>query len=76
MTSALSITGADLIRALRDALPAVDDAVRARADARVAKLARDGVATRVLRRGEGAYTVEVAGDSLFERTFGALGDEL
>ncbi len=75
MTSALSITGGDLIRALRDAMPAVDDAVRAGAEARAAELAADGVATRVLRRGEGAYTVELTGESLFEREFGSHGDQ-
>jgi hypothetical protein len=75
MTSALSITGGDLIRALRDALPAVDDAVRAEAEARAAELAAGGTVARVLRRGEGAYTVEVTGEGLFERTFGAVGDE-
>jgi hypothetical protein len=50
MTPALSVTGADLIRALRDVMPAIDDAVRQRAEERAAELAADGVTTRVLRR--------------------------
>jgi hypothetical protein len=73
MTSALSMTGGDLIRALRDAMLAVDDAVRARAEARATELAADGVTTRVRKRGEGAYTVEVTGEGLFEREFGSHG---
>jgi hypothetical protein len=75
VTDAMKVTGADLIRALGGALPAVDDAVRARAEARAAELARDGVATRVLRRGQGAYAVEVIGEALFEQEFGQLGVE-
>lgn len=64
MTPALSVTGADLIRALRDVMPAIDDAVRQRAEERAAELAADGVTTRVLRRGEGAYAIEIAGASV------------
>jgi hypothetical protein len=75
MTSALSLTGGDLIRALRDAMPAVDDAVRAKAEARAAEVAGDGVTTRVLRRGEGAYTVEISGEGVFEREFGTHGNQ-
>jgi hypothetical protein len=71
----MKVTGADLIRALGGSLPAVDDAVRAKAEARAAELARGGIATRVLRRGEGAYTVEVTGEGLFEQEFGQVGAE-
>jgi hypothetical protein len=75
VTDAMKVTGADLIRALGGALPAVDDAVRTRAEARAAELARDGVTTRVLRRGPGGYTIEVTGEGLFEQEFGQLGAE-
>jgi hypothetical protein len=75
MSDALRITGADLVRALGGVIPAVDEAVRARAEARAAELAADGMTTRVLRRGEGSYVVEVTGEGLFEREFGQIGAE-
>ena len=73
MTPALSLTGADLVRALSDiaALPAVDKAVRERADAVARALATDRVTTRVLRRGPGDYVVSVSGEGLFAREFGS-----
>ena len=58
--SALSITGADLVRVLTQAmLPRVDAAVRARAERLAREAAGDGVVTRVWRRGAGEYAVEV-----------------
>jgi hypothetical protein len=77
MNDALTITGNDLVRALGGAatLPAVDEAVKAKAEALAARLAADGVTTRVLKRGAGAYAVEVSGEGLFEREFGAAGTE-
>lgn len=58
--SALSITGADLVRVLTEAAaPRIDDAVRERAERLAREASGDGVATRVWRRGAGAYVVEV-----------------
>ncbi len=75
MTAAL--TGSDLVRALGDAaaLPAVDQAVRARADALAAELSGATVTTRVLRRGSGDYAVTVSGEDVLTREFGAQGTE-
>jgi hypothetical protein len=56
-------------------MPAVDEAVRGRAEARAAEIARDGVTTRVLRRGEGRYSVEISGEAVFAREFGQMGAE-
>jgi hypothetical protein len=75
MSDALRITGADLVRALGGVTPAVDEAVRARAEARAAELASDGITTRVLKRGKGSYAVEVTGEGLFEQQFGRFGAE-
>lgn len=58
--SALSITGADLVRALSQAaLPRIDAACRAQAGALAREAAGDGIVTRVLRRGDGEYAVAV-----------------
>ena len=77
MTSALALTGSDLIRALGDAtaLAAVDQAVRARADALAGELAGATVVTRVLKRGAGDYVVTVAGADVFTREFGSQNAE-
>jgi hypothetical protein len=75
VSDALAITGNDLVRTLGGAatLPAVGEAVKAKAEAMAERLAADGVTTRVLKRGAGAYSVEVSGEGLFEREFGAVG---
>lgn len=75
MSDGLTPAGRDLLRAIGDpaALPAIDEAVRARAEATAAALARDGVVTRVLRRGAGAYTVEVIGEGVLGRELGDHG---
>jgi hypothetical protein len=62
--SALDLTRAGLIRALGGALaarPAVDAAVRARAEAIAARLGEAGAEARVVRRGDGDYAVEAGG---------------
>ena len=75
--SGLDLTGADLIRALGDIArrPAVDAAVRDRAEQLAADVARatgGPVTARVLRRGDGNYVVDVSGPGLFAREFGSL----
>lgn len=70
-TPALSLIGADLIRALA-ALPSVDNAVRERAEALARAIAADGLVTRVLRHGAGDYVVTAAGEGLFAREFGSV----
>jgi len=74
MNRALQLTGADLVRAVGSAaaLPAVDAAVRGRAEKAAADLARAGTATRVLKRGDGDYLVTVSGSGVFAREFGAV----
>ena len=72
--SAIELTRAGLIRALEAAVaarPAVDAAVRSRAEALAGRIAEAGLEARVLRRGPGDYTVEASGPGLFAREFGA-----
>lgn len=58
--SALSITGADLVRVLTEAAtPRIDAAVRERAERVAREASGDGVVTRVWRRGAGDHVVEV-----------------
>lgn len=73
MTRALSLTGADLVRALGDvaASVAVDGAVRARAKDLARALEHDGdIAAQVGRRGPADYTVTASAPGLFAREFG------
>jgi hypothetical protein len=63
---ALEVTGRDLVRALSAAIvarPAVDAAVRARAEAIAAHVAVAGGESRVVRRGHGDYVVEATGST-------------
>ena len=73
MNDALKLTGADLVRALGRASPAVDRAARQHAE-EVAETVREaaGVVTRVLRRGNGDYVVSIEGEGLFAREFGSV----
>lgn len=71
----LELTGRDLVRALTTAIvarPAVDAAVRSRAERTAARAAEAGVEARVVRRGHADYTVEASGPGLFAREFGSL----
>jgi hypothetical protein len=71
----LELTGRDLVRALAPAIvarPAVDAAVRARAEEAAARIAEAGVAVRVVRRGHADYAVEASGPGLFARELGSL----
>lgn len=73
--SALGLTGGDLIRALAriGRRPAIDAAVRARAEDLAARIAEaDGVTARASRRGEGDYVVTASGPGLFAREFGGV----
>ncbi len=73
--SAIDLTRGDLIRALGalvSARPAVDAAVRARAEAIAARVDEAGVAARVVRRGHADYAVEANGPGLFARELGSL----
>jgi hypothetical protein len=76
--SALDLTGADLIRALGDVTkrPAVDGAVRARAEALAGEIERQAggapTTVRVIRRGPSDYAVTVSAPGLFAREFGSL----
>ncbi len=75
--SALDLTRSDLIRALGAtvaARPAVDAAVRARAEAIAARVAAAGVEARVVRRGQADYAVEATG-RVFARNSGATPGE-
>ncbi len=74
MKPSFALTGSDLVRALGHAvaLPAVDDAVRRRADEIARTVAGDGLVTRVLRRDAGDYVVSVEGPNLFAREYGAV----
>ncbi len=77
MNDARRLTADDLARALAGAAmrPAVDRAVRARAEAvarTVGAEAGGGVVTRVLRREAGDYVVSVEGQGLFARAFGSV----
>lgn len=61
--NAMEMTGRDLVRALSAAVlarPAVDAAVRARAETHAADIAADGGEARVVRRGHADYVVEAA----------------
>jgi hypothetical protein len=79
--SAIDLTGGDLLRALANvaARPAVDAAVRQRADAVAEEIearangAGIGPATvvRVLREGPGDYAVTVSAPGVFARAFGS-----
>jgi hypothetical protein len=74
--SAIDITRGDLIRALGAmvaARPAVDAAVRVRAEAIAASVTEAGVAARVTRRGHADYAVEASGAGLLAREFGSIG---
>lgn len=75
MSRALQRTAADLVRAVGNvaALPAVDAAVRRRAEQVAAELARAGTETHVLKRGDGDYLVTASGLGLFAREFGSVG---
>ncbi len=71
--SARDITASDLARVLGDvaARAAVDDAVKARAEALAATIDAAGdVDTQVTRAAPGDYRVTVSGPSLFAREFG------
>lgn len=60
MNAALSITGADLVRALGEiAVRRIDDAVRERAEDIAAEHERDGAATLVLRQENGRYEIAI-----------------
>jgi hypothetical protein len=73
MTKALSLTGADLIRALGDAaaLISVERAVQSRAEALARDVEGGDVTARVSRRGPADYTVTVSGPGLSAREFGS-----
>lgn len=61
MTTALGITGADLVRALRAAAaPVIEAAVRERAEAIAEEHAADGIVARVYRIGSATYAVSIA----------------
>jgi hypothetical protein len=73
--SAMDLTRSGLIRGLEAAIaarPAVDAAVRARAETIAARIAEAGVEARVVRRGHADYAVEASGPELFAREFGSL----
>ena len=73
--SALDLTRGDLIRALKriGRRPAVDGAVRAKAEDLAARIAAaGGVAARASRRGEGDYVITASGPGLFAREFGGI----
>lgn len=73
--SALDLTRGDLIRTLkRFAMrPAVDDAVKTKAEALAARIAETGgVTAQASRRGVGDYVVTVSGPGLFAREFGGV----
>jgi hypothetical protein len=76
--STLDLTRADLIRALGRIAerPAVDRAVRARAEALAGAIgeADPVVVARVLSRGPAVHVVAVSGPGLFAREFGALAE--
>jgi hypothetical protein len=74
MKTSLALTGTDLARAIAEVarLPAVDAALRERADTLAADLAGNGIVTRVLRRETGDYAVSVEGPNLFAREFGSV----
>jgi hypothetical protein len=64
MKAALRLTGEGIVRALGGALPAVDAAARARAEALARELEEEGREVWVLRRGAGDYAVEAEAPSL------------
>jgi hypothetical protein len=73
--SAIDITRGDLVRAIGTlvaARPAVDAAVRARAEAIAAGFTAGGGEARAVRRGHGDHAVEAGGAGLAGRTFGAI----
>jgi hypothetical protein len=74
--NALDLTTRDLIRALSrlTARPALDGAVRGRAEAVAKRIEATGgnLTVDVVRRGEGAYVVAVSGPDLFAREFGSV----
>jgi hypothetical protein len=71
--SALDLTRADLIRALGavTSRPAIDGAVRRRAEALAERIEAAGIDARVVRRGPSGYAVEALGPGLFAREFGS-----
>ncbi len=72
---ALDLTRGDLIRTLKriGRRPAIDGAVRAKAEALAARIAETGgVAAQASRRGDGDYVVAVSGPGLFAREFGGV----
>jgi hypothetical protein len=73
--TALDLTRSDLIGTLRriGRRPAVDGAVKAKAEGLAARIAEaGGVAARASRRGAGDYVVTVSGPGLFAREFGGV----
>jgi hypothetical protein len=73
--SAIDVTRSDLIRALGAmvaARPAVDAAVRAKAEAIAARVTEAGVEARVVRHVHADYAVEASGAGLFAREFGSI----
>ena len=73
--SALDLTRGDLIRTLRriGRGPAIDAAVRAKAEGLAARIGEAGnVTAQARRRGEGDYVVTVSGPGLFAREFGGV----
>lgn len=64
----------DLVRALSAAgmRPAVDAAIRDRAERVARALAGPDIGTTIERRGPGAFSVKAAGPNLFSREFGSL----
>jgi hypothetical protein len=75
--SALDVTQADLLRVLREVAsrPAVDRAVRARANEVAAAIEGEGrgASARVVRRGVSDYSVVVSAPNLLAREFGDAG---
>lgn len=72
--SAIDLTRDGLVRALEAGIaarPAVDRAVRGRADAIADRIAEAGIDVRVVRRGPADYAVEASGAGLFAREFGS-----
>lgn len=74
MSGRQSTTGADFVRAVGNAaaFPAVDAAIKRRAEQVAAELARDGTTTRILKRGPGDYVVAASGQGVFAREFGSV----
>lgn len=78
--TALDVTRIDLVRALANVVtrPAVDQAVRTRAETLAERIEAAGagaVSARVERRAGSHYEVVVAGPDLFGREFGSLDRE-